>query len=139
LPVIALAILGIGTTRRRLMKWILGLGILFLLVALGGSTPFYRLWYAIVPFVNKTRAPGIAFYQVGFAVAVLAALGAERLERGEGKTWALSGMIACGVVALLAVVGTFGAMATSYAQSHPEFVRWAPAGALAAQTPIMIG
>lgn len=138
LPVIALAILGIGTTRRRLMKWILGLGILFLLVALGSGTPFYRLWYAIVPYVNKTRAPGIAFYQVGFAVAVLAALGAERLERREGKTWALSGMIAGGVVALLAVVGTFGAIATSYAQSHPEYP-WSAGAAAVAQTPIMIG
>ena len=139
LPVIALAILGAGTARKRLMKWILGIGILFLLVALGDGTPFYRLWYAVVPYVNKTRAPGIAFYHVGFAVAVLAALGAERLERGEGKTWALSGMIAGGVVALLAVVGTFGAIATSYAESHPEFVQWAPAGALAAQTPILMG
>ena len=139
LPVIAMAILGVGTQRRRLMKWILGIGILFLLVALGDGTPFYRLWYALVPYVNKTRAPGIAFYQVGFAVAVLAALGAERLERGEGKTWAFSGMIAGGVVALLAVVGTFGAIATAYAQSHPEFAQWAPAGAAAAQTPIVVG
>ncbi|HWH02281.1 MAG TPA: hypothetical protein VN674_01220 [Gemmatimonadales bacterium] len=139
LPVIALAILGVGSPRRRLMKWILGIGVLFLLVALGDGTPFYRIWYAVVPYVNKTRAPGIAFYQVGFAVAVLAALGAERLERGEGKTWALSGMIAGGVVALLAVVGTFGAIATSYAQSHPEFAQWAPAGAAAAQTPILVG
>ncbi|HZH39499.1 MAG TPA: hypothetical protein VFD85_00730 [Gemmatimonadales bacterium] len=139
LPVIAMAIFGVGTPRRRLMKWILGIGILFLLVALGDGTPFYRLWYAVVPYVNKTRAPGIAFYQVGFAVAVLAALGAERLERGEGRTWALSGMVAGGVVALLAVVGTFGAIATAYAQSHPEFAQWAPAGAAAAQTPIVIG
>ena len=139
LPVIAMAILGVGSPRRRLMKWMLGIGVLFLLVALGDGTPFYRLWYTLVPYVNKTRAPGIAFYQVGFAVAVLAGLGAERLERGEGKTWALSGMITGGVVALLAVVGTFGAIATSYAQSHPEFAQWATAGAAADQTPILIG
>lgn len=138
LPVIALAILGWGTTRRRLMKWILGIGILFLLVALGSGTPFYRLWFTLVPYVNKTRAPGIAFYQVGFAVAVLAALGAERLERREGKAWALGGVIAGAVIALLAAVGTFGAIATSYAQSHPEF-GWSAAAAQAAQTPILIG
>ena len=138
LPVIALAMLGFGTTRKRLLKWVLGLGILFLLVALGSGTPFYKIWWSLVPYVNKTRAPGIAFYQVGFAVAVLAALGTERLERGEGKSWALGGMIAGGVLALLAVVGTFGAIATSYAQNHPEF-QWAAAGAAAAQTPILIG
>lgn len=138
LPVIALAILGMGTPRRRLMKWILGIGILFMLVALGADTPFYRLWWTFVPYVNKTRAPGIAFYQVGFAVAVLAALGAERLERGEGKTWAISGLIAGAAIALLAVVGTFGAIATSYAQAHPEYT-WSAQSAAAAQTPIMIG
>ncbi|HYK09377.1 MAG TPA: hypothetical protein VEV39_01095 [Gemmatimonadales bacterium] len=138
LPVIALALLGFRTERRRLMKWILAIGILFMLVALGDSTPFYRVWYSLVPYVNKTRAPGIAFYQVGFAVAVLAALGTERLERGEGKTWALSGMIAGGAIALLAGVGTFGAIATGYAKAHPEFTWSAPAAA-AAQTPIMIG
>lgn len=138
LPVIFLAIYGWGTTRRRLMKWVLGIGVLFLLVALGAGTPFYRIWWTLVPFVNKTRAPGIAFYQVGFAVAVLAALGTERLERREGKTWALSGIIAGGVLALLGAVGTFGAIATSYAQAHPEYP-WSAAAAAAAQTPIMIG
>lgn len=138
LPVIALAILGLGTTRRRLMKWILAIGVLFMLVALGADTPFYRLWWTIVPYVNKTRAPGIAFYQVGFAVAVLAALGTERLEKREGKTWALSALIGGGVVALLALVGTFGAIATSYAQAHPEFT-WSAPSAAAAQQPILIG
>ena len=140
LPVIALAILGIGTTRKRLMKWVLGLGILFLLVSLGSGTPFYRLWWSLVPYVNKTRAPGIAFYQVGFAVAVLAALGAERLERGEGKGWATGGLIAGGVVALLGAVGTFGMMATSYAQAHQgESGVNQVAAAAAAQSSIMTG
>jgi len=141
LPVIALAGLGFGTTRKRLMRWVLGLGILFLLVSLGSGTPFYRLWWSLVPYVNKTRAPGIAFYQVGFAVAVLAALGAERLERGEGKSWALGGMITGALVALLAAAGTFGAMATAWTQAHPtdDYGQNLAAFAAAAQTPIMIG
>jgi hypothetical protein len=122
LPVIALAILGAGGPRRRLVQWMLGIGALFLLIALGSGTPFYRLWWSLVPYVNKTRAPGIAFYVVGFATAVLAAQGVERLERKEGSTWSLAGLIAGGLVALLAVTGTFGAVAASYAQTHQEEV-----------------
>jgi membrane protein YfhO len=122
LPVIALAILGAGGPRRRLVQWMIGIGVLFVLIALGSGTPFYRVWWALVPYVNKTRAPGIAFYVVGFATAVLAALGVERLERKEGRTWALAGVIAGGLVALLALTGTFGAIATSYAQTHQEEV-----------------
>lgn len=123
LPVIALAILGVGAPKRRLVQWIVGILVLFLLISLGDGTPFYRLWWSLVPYVNKTRAPGIAFYMVGFATAVLAALGAERLERGEGKTWVVGGMIAGGLVVLLATVGTFGSIASSYALSHQEALR----------------
>src|SRR5437867_3921682 len=66
---------GVGP-RRRLVRWVLAIGVLFLLVSLGGATPFYRLWWAIVPYVKKTRAPGIAFYVVALAVSMLAAAGA---------------------------------------------------------------
>jgi hypothetical protein len=123
LPVVALAVLGATGgegLRRRLARWMLAIGALFLLVALGSGTPFYRLWWAVVPFVNKTRAPEIALYLVAFAAAVLAALGVERLERGEGKRWAIAGVIAGGLCAVLALVGTFGGIALSYAQAHQE-------------------
>ncbi len=107
--VVALALLGAtgGAPRRRLARWTMAIGALFLLVALGSGTPFYRLWWTVVPFVNKTRAPEIALYLVAFAAAVLAALGVERLERGEGKRWAIAGLIAGGLCALLALVGAF--------------------------------
>src|SRR5204862_4578692 len=80
LPVIALALLGLGSPRRRLVKWFAGIAVLFLLVSLGGATPFYRLWYTLVPYVSKTRAPGMATFVVLFATAVLAAPGAHPLE-----------------------------------------------------------
>lgn len=118
LPVIALAVLGVGGPRRRLVKWIVGIGLLFLLISMGDGTPFYRLWWSLVPYVNKTRAPGIAFYMVGFVTAVLAAFGAERLERGEGKNWVTGSLVAGALVALLALVGTFGSVAASWAQAH---------------------
>ena len=125
LPVVALALLGAtgGGQRRHLARWTVAIGVLFLLVALGSGTPFYRLWWAVVPFVNKTRAPEIALYLVAFVAAVLAALGVERLERGEGKRWAIAGVIAGGLCALLALVGAFGGIALSYAQGHQEDIR----------------
>ena len=120
LPVIALAVIGAGATgpRRTLVRWLLALAALFFLVALGSGTPFYRLWWTLVPYVNKTRAPGIAFYQVAFAVSALAAFGAERLERKEGRRVLVGALVAAGVVALLGVAGVFGSIAQAWAQSH---------------------
>ncbi len=142
LPVVALALLGAtgGAPRRRLARWTMAIGALFLLVALGSGTPFYRLWWTVVPFVNKTRAPEIALYLVAFAAAVLAALGVERLERGEGKRWAIAGLIAGGLCALLALVGAFGGIALSYAQAHQEDIGGELAqAAIAAQPGILWG
>src|SRR5437667_8815548 len=116
LPVIALAVLGaLEKDRRRLVLWIGGIGLLFLLVSLGAATPFYQLWWALMPMVKKTRAPGMAFFAVAFVVALLAGLGTERLERKEGRPVPTAWLVVAGVVALLAVTGVFGALAQSLA------------------------
>lgn len=116
LPVIALAIFGFGDRRRRLVWWMSAIGLLFLLISLGGATPFYHLWWLVMPYVKKTRAPGMVFFVVAFCVSMFAALGVTRLERGEGhprvaRIW----LIAAGVVALLGAIGVFGQMAVSLA------------------------
>ena len=117
LPVLALALLGIVRgQRRRLSLWLGGIGLLFLLVTLGGSTPFYRLWYEVVPFVKQTRAPGMALYVVAFVISVFAAFGVEQLERGAGKRLAIWAIGVGGAVALLAAVGAFGGFAAFLAQ-----------------------
>jgi len=116
LPVVALAILGLGAGRRRLAFWLGGIGILFLLVALGSSTPFYRLWYNVVPFVKQTRAAGMALFIVALVVAVFAGLGVDRLLRGEGKSHSLAWLGIAGGVILLAAAGAFGGFATFLAQ-----------------------
>ncbi|NQU76726.1 MAG: YfhO family protein, partial [Planctomycetes bacterium] len=116
LPVVALAILGAGTGRRRLALWLGGIGLLFILVALGASTPFYKLWYSVVPFVKQTRAPGMALYIVALVVAVFAGFGVERLQRGEGKRHATAWLAAAGAIVLLAVIGAFGGFASFLAQ-----------------------
>ncbi len=116
LPVIMLAVLGVGVARRRLIYWLGGIGILFLLVALGANTPFYRLWYEVVPFVKQTRAPGMALYIVALLLSLFAAFGVERLESGEGRKQLTVWLVVAGVLTLLAVIGAFGGMATSLAR-----------------------
>jgi hypothetical protein len=56
LPVIALAVLGVGGPRKRLVRWILGIALLFFLIALGDGTPFYRVWWVSCP-TSTRRAP----------------------------------------------------------------------------------
>ncbi|MDP3908927.1 MAG: hypothetical protein Q8Q14_00920 [Gemmatimonadales bacterium] len=115
LPVIALAVLGFGDPRRRLVWWLAGIGLLFLLISLGGATPFYRIWWTIMPYVRKTRAPGMVFFVVAFCTAAFAAFGVHRLERGEGGRHVRAWLIAAGVVALLGLTGIFGRLAVGMA------------------------
>ena len=116
LPVAALAVLGAwAKARRRLIYWLGGIGALFLLISLGAGTPFYRLFWAIMPLIKKTRAPGMAFYVVAFVLAAFAALGVERLEKKEGRAFITPWLIVGGIVALLAVSGAFGTLAANLA------------------------
>ena len=117
LPVVALAILGFGDQRRRLVWWLAGIGLLFLLIALGASTPFYHIWWSVMPYVKKTRAPGMVFFIVAFCTSVFAAFGVSRIERGEAtaarhaRIW----LIAAGVIALFGLIGVWGQLAQSIA------------------------
>src|SRR5881396_2277176 len=119
LPVVALAILGLGDRRRRLVWWMLGIGGLFLLIALGASTPFYHLWWTVMPMVKKTRAPGMVFFVVAFCTATFAAFGVDRLERRDtvAAKHARAWLIAAGAIALLGLIGAFGQVAIALAPS----------------------
>jgi hypothetical protein len=112
--VLVLAVLGLGDRGRRRTVQALGvIGVLFLLVAFGGHTPFYYLWYEVMPMMKKVRAPGMAFFLVALPVAVFAAFGTDRLLRREVSFRTLA--TALGVlagVALLGVVGVLQAVAT---------------------------
>lgn len=76
--VVALAIIGFATRRRDgAMRALAVIAVLFLLVSLGGHTPFYHLWYELVPYIKKVRAPGMAFFLVALPVAIWAGAGAD--------------------------------------------------------------
>src|SRR5690606_37122282 len=102
--VIVLAVLGIALARRRGLFLSVGSRApLFALVSFGGHPPSYRLWYSVMPMMDKVRAAGMAFYLVTFVVCVWAALGMERLLKGEVNIrslwWGLGTLAGIGVMA----------------------------------------
>ncbi len=116
LAVVALALLGATLReRRRQILWLGGIGLLFLLISLGAATPFYQLWWAVMPLVKKTRAPGMAFFVVALVTAFLAGLGVERALTGEGRRLMTPALIVGGIVALLGLTGVLGHIAEGLA------------------------
>lgn len=130
--IVILAILGLSLARRRGL--LLGFGtiaVLFLLVSLGGHTPFYRLWYEVMPMMSKVRAAGMAFFLVALPVCVWAALGVERLQNGEITSRQLFTWL--GVFAFLGLLGAMGGLqpfAEAFAPEQRRDVVLANAAAL---------
>ena len=118
--VILLAIIGLGDGTRPRLRWaLLAIGGLFLLIAFGGHTPFYRLWYEVMPLMKKVRAPGMAFYLVAFVTCVFAGLGTDRLLRGDvSRRAAILGTAVLGVIAVLGAVGGLQPVAVALAKDQ---------------------
>lgn len=105
-----------GDARRTFRRFWFGVGVVALLWALGGSTPFFYLVYAIVPGTKFFRAPSTIMFVFAFAVAILAALGTERLLAGKVRErYAYGWLIGAGGVALLATAGFFTGLAKGLA------------------------
>jgi hypothetical protein len=85
-----------------------------LLWAYGGFTPFFHVVLAIVPGTKYFRAPSTIIYVAAFSMAVLAAIGAERLlARRMSIRYPLGWVIAAGVVGVLMSVGGYTALASA--------------------------
>jgi hypothetical protein len=107
--VVVLAAIGVGDRSRRRTLQALGvIAVLFLLVSFGGHTPFYRLWYEVMPMMKKVRAPGMAFFIVALVVAVFAGFGVDRLLRREVLLRAL--VVPLAVLGGLALLGAAGVL-----------------------------
>ncbi|MDQ2766790.1 MAG: hypothetical protein M3Y30_06500 [Gemmatimonadota bacterium] len=117
--ILILAVLGFGamrSARRNFARFWLGTMIVALLWALGGSTPFFHIIYAIVPGTKFFRAPSTIIYLVGLAIAVFAALGVERaLALQFTRKYLIGWGIAAGVLLLLGVTGALTSMANALA------------------------
>lgn len=111
LPVILLAVaaFAIADARKKKLVWFAtGLAAVSWLWSLGGFTPFYKLVAAIIPGTMYFRAPSTIMFETSFAIALLAALGVDRiLSAGAGRKYFIGGAIAVGVITILGAAGGF--------------------------------
>ncbi len=118
--VLGAAAFGGGWTgaRRRLFLFWVGVAVVTLLWALGDSTPFFQIVYAVVPGTNFFRAPSTIFYVTTFAIAVIAGLGTERLLEGRiSARFAYTWLAVAAVFTAVALAGGLTAVAESLASS----------------------
>ena len=102
-------------------------GVVALLWAYGGHTPLYHL-IILVPYTKYLRAPSMMIYVTAFAVAVLAAIGTERiLRRQVASKYAPAWAIAAAAFAVFMAIGGYSmlvSMATSFiAMGYPAEMR----------------
>ena len=119
---VALLLAGVsffGGGRRSLRLFLVGLGGVALLFALGSHTPVWRVFYEVLPGIELFRAPSLAIFLFGFSVVTLMAFGIERLldlERiGKEADWVRPGRflwIAAGVVLVGFVLAVSGVLNT---------------------------
>ena len=126
--VLILAVLGLASgavkeKRTNLTWFFIGLFVISTAWSLGGFTPFYRIVYWIVPGAKFFRAPSTMMFMMAFAVAVLAALGMERVEAGKvSRRFVIGWAIAAGLLAALGATGALGNMAQALAvQGRADF------------------
>lgn len=132
--VVVLAVLGLGDrTRRRTVRALGAIALLFLLVSFGGHTPFYYAWYEVMPMMKKVRAPGMAFFLVALPVAAFAGLGMDRVLRREVSRNAL--LVPLAVLGGIAVLGVLGVLqSVAVVLAGPEQAERVAANAPALQT-----
>lgn len=116
---------------RGFSRFWLGAFIVSLLWTLGGFTPFYRIVYALVPGTSYFRAPSTMMYVTMFSVAVLAALGTERLLAGRlGRRYVIGWVVAGALIAFMATAGGLTNLAAGVALPGREQLALANHGAL---------
>lgn len=77
---VGLAAIGVLGARKDRRTWILaGVTLLGLLFSLGSATPIHRIAYALVPFVDRFRAPSLMLPPIEFFAALLAGIGCQRI------------------------------------------------------------
>ena len=128
LPLV-LALLTVLLRREKLVRFLLGLAVLSLLLALGGYSILHGWLYRWVPGFVGLRAPARFVYLMDFGLAILAALGLDVLLRplkpGQRATYRrllkTAPWVVIGTVLLAAPLGYFAILD---AQSKDAIVFW---------------
>jgi len=71
------ALIGFFFYRKKEAYFMGGLGLLALIYALGATTPFFKLFFYIIPMVKSMRAPSMVMFVFSFSVAILAGMGLQ--------------------------------------------------------------
>ncbi len=112
-----------GGARRGLRWFFTGLGGVAFLFALGTHTPVWGLFYAVLPGIRMFRAPSQAMFLLVFGAATLAALGVDRIlaaARDDDDGWKpilLVLAVGTGVLTLLALLASSGALTSAWART----------------------
>ena len=78
------ALIGLFFSRRREAYFMGGLALFAIIYALGATTPFFRLFFYLVPMVKSLRAPSMIMFLFSFSVAMLAGMGLQFvMDRGR--------------------------------------------------------
>ncbi len=72
-----LAVVTVAYRRTRLTWFLMGLGALTFIYALGGTTPVFRIFYHLVPGVKSFRGPSMINFLFAFSTVTIAMLGLE--------------------------------------------------------------
>ena len=67
--------------REKRTWFFLGLGAFALVYALGGSTPFYKIFYYLIPNVKHLRAPSMIMFLFSFSFCLLAGFGIHFIQK----------------------------------------------------------
>ncbi len=125
------------------IRWFLaGMGGGAVLFALGANTPFWSILYTLLPGVSLFRAPSMAIFLTGFAVATLAGMGVDRGARAlaSGEAGKVLRVLGGGTLVLalgLVLVASGGWSGIWFSLFSPEMTP-ARAEALARAEPFMV-
>jgi hypothetical protein len=71
------ALIGLLFYRKKESYFMGGLALFALIYALGGNTPFFKIFFYLIPMVKSLRAPSMIMFLFSFSVAILAGMGLQ--------------------------------------------------------------
>ncbi len=88
-----------------------------IIIALGGSTPIYRIFYNLFPYFDKFRAPDLVFFITSFAAIVLASEAIAE-ENNKKKMKIIGAIITLTGLTLILIPGIFEGLFKGFINSY---------------------
>ncbi len=76
---IFMALLGLFFVRKKESYFFGGLALFAFIYALGDTTPFFKIFYLLIPKVKALRAPSMIMFLFSFSIAILAGMGLQKI------------------------------------------------------------